>query len=182
VGLDQRRRQRIARSPYINASSSGCRTGNVSHLLLPFLAICSSDLAGRMPGARTQSKQLPIEIVAGNRQTSSRVCTQPQTQTFRSGFESSTNVGAGCSCHPTGSDHLRSTRVPLHPVWPRTVARFWGLIRPKVLRASFQNAILLTSMPRLLGLALFGPKNLALGFANRNRGIGITFVLACEAI
>jgi len=99
-------------------AASGCRTGSVSHLLLLFLAICSSDCAGRMPGARTQSK-LPIEIVAENRQTSSHVCTQPQTHAFRSGSESDTNVGAGCSCHPTGSHHLRSTRVPLHPVWPR---------------------------------------------------------------
>ena len=73
----------------------------MSHLLLPFLAICSSDHAGRMPGVRTQSK-LPIEIVAGNQRTSSHVCTQPQTHAFRSGFEPGTNVGAGCSCHPTG--------------------------------------------------------------------------------
>jgi hypothetical protein len=54
-----------------------------------------------MPGARTQSK-LPIEIVAGNRQPSSHVCTQPQTHAYRSGFKPGTNVGAGCSCHPTG--------------------------------------------------------------------------------
>jgi hypothetical protein len=39
-----------------------------------------------MPGARTQSK-LPIEIVAGNRQPSSHVCTQPQTHAYRSGFK-----------------------------------------------------------------------------------------------
>jgi transposase len=104
-------------------AASGCRTGSVSHLLLPFLAICSSDHAGRMPGARTQSK-LPIEIVAGNRQPSSHVCTQPQTHAFRSGFKPGTNVGAGCSCHPTGCEYHRSTRVPLHPVWPRPVARF----------------------------------------------------------
>ena len=42
-------------------------------------------LAGRTPGARTQSK-LPVEIAAGNRQTSSYVCTQPQTHALRSGF------------------------------------------------------------------------------------------------
>jgi hypothetical protein len=30
----------------------------------------------------------------------------------------STNVGAGSSCHLTGCEYLRSTRVPLHPVWP----------------------------------------------------------------
>jgi hypothetical protein len=95
----------------------------VSHLLLLFLA-CSSDCAGRMPGAQTQSK-LPIEIVAENRQTSSHVCKQPQTHAFRSGFEGA-NVGAGCSCHPTSSHHLRSIGVPLHPVWPRPVARFSG--------------------------------------------------------
>src|SRR6201998_1951284 len=82
---------------------------------------CSSDHAGRMPGARTQSK-LPIEIVAGNRRTSSHVCTQPQTHASRSGFLPGTNVGAACSCHPTGSDHHRSTRVPLHPVWPRAAS------------------------------------------------------------
>jgi hypothetical protein len=58
-------------------AASGCRMGNASHLLLPFLAICSSDHAGRMPGARTQSK-LPIEIVAGNRQTSSHVYATPR--------------------------------------------------------------------------------------------------------
>ncbi len=46
----------------------------------------------------------------------------------RSGFKPGTNVGAGCSCHPTGWHHHRSTRVPLHPVWPRPVARFPVLI------------------------------------------------------
>jgi hypothetical protein len=82
-------------------AASGCSIGSVSHLLLLFLAICPSGDAGRMPGARNQSK-LPIEIVAGNRQASSHVCTQPQTHVYRSGFVLSTNVGAGCSCHPTG--------------------------------------------------------------------------------
>jgi hypothetical protein len=52
-------------APTSMPAASGCRTGSVSHLLLLFLAICSSDHAGRMPGERTQSK-LPIEIVAGN--------------------------------------------------------------------------------------------------------------------
>ena len=52
-------------------------------------------------GADTE--QTPNRIVVGNRQTSSHVCTQPQTHAFRSGFKSSTNVGAGCNCHPTGS-------------------------------------------------------------------------------
>jgi hypothetical protein len=72
----------------------------------------------RCPWARTKSK-LPIDIVAGNRQPSSHVCTQPQTHAFRSGFKSSTNVGAGCSYHPTGCQYHRSTRAPLHPVWQR---------------------------------------------------------------
>lgn len=56
-------------APTSMPAASGCKTGSVSHLLLPFLAICSSHQAGRMPGVRTQNK-LPIEIVAGNRQTS----------------------------------------------------------------------------------------------------------------
>src|SRR6202035_824925 len=42
-------------------------------------------------GARTQSK-LPIEIVAGDRQPSSHVCTQPQTHANQSGFKPDTNV------------------------------------------------------------------------------------------
>ena len=108
----------------------------MSHLLLLFLGICSSDHAGRTPGARTQIK-LPIEIVAENRRTSSHVCTQPQTHALRSGFEPGTNVGAGCSCHPTGWEYHRSARVPLHPVWPRwPVARFTGLIPPSKQRSS----------------------------------------------
>ena len=92
----------------------------------PSWPFCSSDHAGRMPGARAQSK-LPIEIVE-NRQTSSHVCTQPQTHAYRSGFQPGTNVGAGCSCHPASSNHHRSTRVPLDPVWPGPVARLLVLI------------------------------------------------------
>jgi hypothetical protein len=68
---------------YINASRIRVQDRQCAHLLLPFLAICSSDHAGRMPGARTQSK-LPIEIVVENRQTSSHVCTQPQTRSLAS--------------------------------------------------------------------------------------------------
>src|SRR5580658_141682 len=89
---------------------------------------------------RTQSK-LPIEIVVGNRQTSSHVCTQPQTHAFRSGFKPGTNVGAGCSCHPTSSAHHRSTRVPLHPVWPSPVARFRGVILEKTFNARLSVAV-----------------------------------------
>src|ERR1035437_9932215 len=130
-------------------AASGCRTGSVSHLLLPFLAICSSDHAGRMPGARTQSK-LPIEIVDGNRQTSSHVCTQPQTHAFRSGFKPGTNVGAGCNCHPTGCKYHRSTRVPLHPVWPRPVARFRVLILGGLLYAIDSTSVCGPALSSLL--------------------------------
>src|ERR1700761_770498 len=62
-------------APTSMPAASGCRTGSVSHLLLSFLAICSSHHAYRMPGAGTQSN-LPIEIVVGNRQPLSHVCTQ----------------------------------------------------------------------------------------------------------
>src|ERR1700730_870023 len=40
---------------------------------------------------------------------------------------SGTNVGAGCSCHPTVANHHRSPHVPLHPVWQTPVARLPGL-------------------------------------------------------
>ena len=119
-------------APTSMPAASGCRTGNASHLLLPFLIMCSSDMPVGCPGARTQSK-LPIEIVVGNRQTSSHVCTQPQTHAYRSGFQPGTNVGAACSCHPASSNHHRSTRVPLDPVWPKPVARLSVLISPACL-------------------------------------------------
>jgi hypothetical protein len=48
----------------INAGSIWMKDCSVSHVLLLFLATCSSDHAARTPGARAQSK-LPIEIVAG---------------------------------------------------------------------------------------------------------------------
>jgi hypothetical protein len=64
-----------------------------------------------MPKARTKSK-LPIEIAA-HRAASSHVCTQTSDPRFTVGLHS-TNVGAGCSCHSTGTDHLRSRTVPLH--------------------------------------------------------------------
>jgi hypothetical protein len=95
-------------------------TGREHKLNLRY-GLSESSTANGLPGARTQSK-LPIEIAAGNRRTSSHVCTQPQTHAFRSGFEPGTNVGAGCSCHPTGCEYHRSTRVPLHPVWPRAAS------------------------------------------------------------
>ena len=84
-----------------------------------------------MLGARTQSK-LPIEIVAENRQPSSHVCTQPQTHAYRSGFKPGTNVGAGCSCHPTGYTiiarlpflHILSGQGQLHAYQDGSVATF----------------------------------------------------------
>ncbi|MGA2730933.1 MAG: hypothetical protein ABSE96_24235, partial [Terracidiphilus sp.] len=39
---------------------------------------------------------------------------------FPTGSES-TNVGAGCNCHPTGIHNDRATRVPSHPVWPKAI-------------------------------------------------------------
>ena len=65
-------------APISMPAASGCSIGSVSHLLLPFLAICSSDHAGRMPGARTLSK-LPIEIVAETDERHHTSGTQPQT-------------------------------------------------------------------------------------------------------
>ena len=79
--------------PHINAGRVRMqyRQSVASSLALPghlFLRGCRSDA-----WARKQSK-LPIEIVVGNQQASSHVCTQPQAHAFRPGFTPSTNVGA----------------------------------------------------------------------------------------
>jgi hypothetical protein len=61
--------------------------------------------------------------------TSSHICTQTPDPRLSVGLSKlSTNVGAGCSCHPTSADHFRSPRVSFHPVWPTPVARLRGLI------------------------------------------------------
>ncbi len=81
-----------------------------------------------MPEARIKSK-LPIEIVVENdarHHTSER---KPWTRAYRRASIPSTNVGAGCSCHPTGAQHHLSPRVPLHPVWQTPVARLSVLTR-----------------------------------------------------
>jgi hypothetical protein len=106
---------------YINAGSirvqyRQCVTSSLALLGHLLLRSCRSDARG------ADTEQTPNRDRRRNRRTSSHVCTQPQTHALRSGFEPGTNVGAGCSCHPTGWDHHRSTRVPLHPVWPRAAS------------------------------------------------------------
>src|ERR1039458_859130 len=49
------------------------------------------------------------------------ICTQAPDPCSQNRALCSTNVGAGCSCHPTGANHHRSPRVPSHPVWPTQV-------------------------------------------------------------
>src|ERR1700722_5813616 len=82
----------------------------------------SSRIAGRMPEARIKSK-LPIEIVVGRTNVITCLYATPDPR-FTVGLVVGTNVGAGCSCHPTGANHLRSLSVPFHPVWRKPVARF----------------------------------------------------------
>jgi hypothetical protein len=76
-----------------------------------------------MPEARIKSK-LPIEIVVENGERHHTSVRKPRTHAYRRASISSTNVGAGCSCHPTSANHHRSARVPFHPVWQMPVARF----------------------------------------------------------
>ena len=51
--------------------------------------------------AQLPQSKLPIEIVVENRQTSSPVCTEPQTHACRSGFEPCTN-GLGARSNAMG--------------------------------------------------------------------------------
>ncbi len=83
---------------------------------------------GRMPEARILNK-LPIEIVVRADERHHRSVRNPQTHAYRRASTTGTSVGAGCSCHPTGTKHHLSPRVPLHPVWQTPVARFSVLIR-----------------------------------------------------
>jgi hypothetical protein len=75
-----------------------------------------------MPKARIKSK-LPIEIVVRADERHHTSVRKPRTHAYRRASISSSNVGAGCSCHPTGANHHLFPRVPLHPVWQTPVAR-----------------------------------------------------------
>src|SRR5271157_5355868 len=104
----------------------------LGHLLL---RSCRSNARG------ADTEQTPNRDRRRKPAASSHVCTQPQTHAFRSGFKPGTNVGAGCSCHPTGCEYHRSARVPLHPVWPRPVARFLGATQRRLLAVRHPTAI-----------------------------------------
>ncbi len=113
-------------APTSMPAASGCKIGNSSHRFLDLLRHWLLRAAGRMPKARIKSK-LPIEIVVRADERHHTSVRNPRTHAYRRASES-TNVGAGCSCHPTGANHHRSPRVPLHPVWQTPVARLWGPI------------------------------------------------------
>jgi hypothetical protein len=120
--------------PYVD---SGCIRVQYRQLLAPslgslrFLRHWLLRGAGRMPEARIKDK-LPIEIVVRRTNVITNLYANPGPTLFGRASKSSTNVGAGCSCHPTGAKHHRSARVPFHPVWPAPVARFSGLILDRV--------------------------------------------------
>jgi hypothetical protein len=67
-----------------------------------------------MPKARIKSK-LPIEIVAQRTHVITHLYATPDPRLSVGLSVSSTNVGAGCSCHSTGVDYHRSLRVPFYP-------------------------------------------------------------------
>src|SRR5262249_45267164 len=79
----------------LNSLFSLCR-----HLTLP-------DIPVGCP--RRESKQTPNRDRRRQR-TSSQNCTRPRTQAYQRASILSTNVGAGCSCHPTGA-HIISGRA-----------------------------------------------------------------------
>jgi len=54
--------------------------------------------------------------------SSVHVCTQLQTHAYRSGFNWASMSARAVAVSRPAPTHHRSTRVPLHLVWPRTVA------------------------------------------------------------
>ena len=117
--------------PYID---SGCIRVRDWQLLAPslgslrFFAIGSSEVPVGCP--RRESKTNSQSRSSSEGRTSSQICTQTPDPRLSVGLSKlSTNVSAGCSCHPTSADHFRSPRVPFHPVWPTPVARLSGRIR-----------------------------------------------------
>jgi hypothetical protein len=81
-------------------AASGCNIPSVSNLLLPLLAICSSEVAARMPGETEQTPNRDRCRKPANVITCLYATPDPR---FSTGLQSSTNVGAGCSCHPRAS-------------------------------------------------------------------------------
>ncbi len=72
-----------------------------------------------MPEARIKSK-IAIEIVIVENDARHRTSVRkPRNPRLSWASIPSTNVGAGCSCHPTGAQHHLSLRVALHPAWQR---------------------------------------------------------------
>jgi hypothetical protein len=84
-----------------------------------------------MPEARIKDK-LPIEIVVLRTNVITNLYANPGPTLIGRASKSSTNVGAGCSCHPTSAKHHRSAHVPFHPVWPAPVARLRGPISKSI--------------------------------------------------
>jgi len=127
-------------------AASGCRIGNSSHRLLGFFAFFASWFlrgAGRMSEARIKDK-LPIEIVVRRTNVITHLCANPGPTLIGRASKSSTNVGAGYSCHPTSADHLRSPRVPFH-LWPTPVARLSGLTALSTSRLEASRLLMLLS-------------------------------------
>ena len=69
-------------------------------------------------GANSQSRSPPKTVVI----TDPYATPDPR---FSTG-SGSTNVGAGCSRHSTGTYNHRATRVPSHPVWPKASCTLIG--------------------------------------------------------
>jgi hypothetical protein len=67
--------------------------------------------------------KLPIEIAAEEVVITHPYATPDPRFSTGSG---STNVGAGCSRHSTGTYNHRATRVPSHPVWPKASCTLIG--------------------------------------------------------
>jgi len=101
-------------------AASGCNTGKFSVFFLRLghvksFRFCRSDAQG------AKRKQTPNRDRRRWRRHHKTV-RNPGPMLIVGLQVSSTNVGAGCGCHPTGPSILPPAPVPCHSVWPRPVA------------------------------------------------------------
>ncbi len=124
-------------APTSMPAACGCKIGNSSHRFFDLFTIGSSELPVGCPKCESKTNS-QSRSSSETTNVITRLYANPGPTLHRRASIASTNVGAGCSCHPTDAQHHRSPHVPFHPVWPAPVARFPLLIAFK--RAAHRGA------------------------------------------
>jgi hypothetical protein len=110
-------------APTSMPAACGCKIGNSSHRFFDLFTIGSSELPVGCPKCESKTNS-QSRSSSETTNVITRLYANPGPTLHRRASIASTNVGAGCSCHPTDAQHHRSPHVPFHPVWPTPVARF----------------------------------------------------------